>query len=1001
MKSTDEPKLNEQQTEAVTHDDGPLLIIAGAGTGKTTVITERVKRLILNGMAGPTEILALTFTEKASREMQERVDVAMPYGYADLWISTFHAFSDRILRNDALHIGLDPAYRIMTEAESILFLRRHIFDLQLQYFRPLGNPTKFIVGLLQHFSRMKDEDLTPEQYRKWVNNTYPPSGSGSVSVTGDTSRLIDERTHIDLDAQKYHELARAYQMYEALKVNEGVMDYSDLIANTLQLFRRRPHVLKRYQQMFKYVLIDEFQDTNFAQNELAVMLAGDRRNITVVGDDDQAIYRWRGAAVSNIIQFREKFPDAKTIVLTENYRSTTAILESSYRMIQHNNPDRLEVKAGVDKRLRSARRRPGDPVRYFFSNRVEQEAERVAETIERLVSRGTKSRGKAIQYRDVAILVRANSHAEPFVRALSRADIPFQFLGPGQLFRQGEVKDLICYLKVLQNFEDNVSMFRVLSMDIFSLLPRDIAAVLNAAKRETMSVFEACERVEKLAVSEHTKSGIRTIVDMIHRHLGLVKHETAGQILYFFLEETGMLRRMTDTGTASDEQVSKNIAKFFDKLKTYEAEHDDASVATVSDWIDMSLNLGESPLASDSDWVGMNAVNILTVHSAKGLEFPVVFLVNLVTGRFPTRERSEQIPIHEDLIKEVLPEGDAHLEEERRLFYVGMTRAMDYLYLTNAQYYGEGKRVLKESPFIAEAIGYDAVTKEKDQQKPTAVQLSFSDWEKNGKKESVPHPVTEGERNLSDTGGDLRTPITYLSYSQIASFKTCPLQYKYRYIMAVPVPPSAALTFGTVIHAVLRDFYSRVKSGSSATEGLLTELLDTHWSSVGYGSKEYEQKMKDRGIQLLQSFYRTGFDPASLPTDMERSFAIRLLPTLKLGGRIDRIDLKPDGTVEIVDYKTGQSPKGRDVRNDLQLSVYAMAAVDRGLYRKLPEQVSVSFYYLEDNSKVTATRSEVELQQAAQDIISTAENMRASAFTPTPGKHCDFCEFRLLCEAWR
>src|SRR3989344_7591240 len=291
-------ELNKEQLTAVTHKKGPLLIIAGAGTGKTTVITERIKWLIEQKLALPQEILALTFTDKASREMEERIDISLPYGLTQMWITTFHAFGDRVLRNEAVSIGLDPGYRLMTQAESVIFFRKNLFQFDLEYYRPLGNPKKFIEALLVHFSRLKDEDISPNQYFDWAK--HQPKADQPL-------------------AEKYLELAGAYLKYEGLKVKEGVMDFSDHISNTLALFRKRKNILMEYQEKFKYILIDEFQDTNFAQNELAILLAGKTANITVVGDDDQAVYRFRGAAISNIIQFKERFPKTKIIVLTDNY----------------------------------------------------------------------------------------------------------------------------------------------------------------------------------------------------------------------------------------------------------------------------------------------------------------------------------------------------------------------------------------------------------------------------------------------------------------------------------------------------------------------------------------------------------------------------------------------------------------------------------------------------------------------------------------------------------
>lgn len=974
--SVDHRLLNPQQRKAVEHGDGPLMIIAGAGTGKTTVVTERIKYLIASGKALPQEILALTFTEKASREMEERVDKAMPYGVTQMWISTFHAFCDRILRNEAINVGIDPGYTLMTEAETILFFRKNIFRFDLHYFRPLGNPTKFIAGMIQHFSRLKDEDVTPTEYQSFAQK-----------VKSQKSNVKMEKDEIE----KTIELARAYRTYEELKVKEGVCDYADLISQVLHIFRTRPNILWRYQEHFKYILIDEFQDTNFAQNQLGVHLAGKRKNITVVGDDDQAIYRWRGAAVSNMIQFRKTFPKATIIVLTKNYRSTKEILDRSYDLIQKNNPDRFEVAEKIDKKLESMRRVNGEPINVIYADRVENEADAVSKTIVQLMKKHTE-----YLYSDFVILVRANNHADPFARALARSGIPYQFLGPGQLYRQPEVKDLIAYLKVLYNFEDNVAMYRVLVMDWLDLPPRDVASLSNYAKRYGISIFEACEHVsEKISprvpsnipkpfITDDTTQKLTKLVGMIHKHLGFIKKETAGQILYYFLEDTGLLKRLATYETVKDEKIAQNISKFFNKLKTYEVDHEDAGVFAIVDWIDLSMNLGESPLATDTDWSENNAVNIMTIHSAKGLEFPVVFLVNLVSQRFPTTERKEQIPIPDALIKEILPRGDFHIQEERRLFYVGMTRARDFLFVSAAKYYGEGKREKKLSPFLEEALGEQVSGLKHEDIERDQKQLSFLDWAK---------PEEQTKKRI-------HRPISFLSYSQLATFETCPLQYKYRYIVKIPVTPSAALTFGDTMHRTVRAFYELVIDGKHPTKSTLLHLFDDQWTSVGYGDKKYEEKMKTHGKDLLEGFFDKGYDPKVIPQALEEPFKIKISPALTLGGKIDRIDRLPGGVTEIIDYKTGQSPKSRDPSRDPQLTVYALSASTGGIYKDPPKKVIVSFYFFEDQQKITATRSNEELKEAREEIAAKAKEIEQSDFRAKPGKYCDFCEFRLICEAW-
>ncbi len=949
--------LNAEQLQAITHGNGPLLIIAGAGTGKTTVITERIKHLINEKGIDPSAILALTFTDKAANEMETRIDEALPLGYTQMWVTTFHGFCDRILRENGFHIGLSSQIKLMTQAESVDFLRRNLFELQLEYFLPLGNPTKFLFGLLNHFSRLQDEDISPKEYLSWAMK----------KELSDDSPAAEK-----MDTMKWNELARSYQKYIELKDKAGVLDFGDLIAKTLTLFRERPNILAEYHNRFSHVLVDEFQDTNLSQYELVKLLCSGNKNtnITVVGDDSQSIYRFRGAAISNIISFKNDFPSAASVVLLKNYRSYQEILDASYRLIQHNNPDTLESQLGISKNLVSVRGNSQTKnTEYCLFDRVEDEADGVISTISNFVTNGT------YEWKDFAILVRANSHADPFVRSLEMAGIPYQFLGPGKLFQQDEVLDFIAYLKVLNNVDDSQSFFRLLSVPFFKIVPRDIAKLGAWAHKNTKSLFDACEHIEEIDVSDETKTAVAKILGIINTHLGQTRDHSAGQLLYSFFEETGLVTDLLSSQTLEGVAKAENISKFFTKIKAFESVNKESHVQNVLSWLDLQTDLGESPQAAEVDWSDNNAVNILTVHSSKGLEFPVVFLVNLVSLRFPGMERHEQIPIPDALIKEMLPTGDFHLQEERRLAYVGMTRAKDYLYLTAAKFYGDAKREKKVSPFIFEAFGEDILPRPVDKKDGAFLN-----------KQTTPLETKK-----------TKTSISYLSYSQIETFKICPLHYRLRYILKVPSDVSPAQSLGNSLHRALKLFYEQEKT---KTKESLSVLINSTWISEGYENKTHEAASLKKAQAFLDFFYDEWFDNKSHTVAVETPFQFKI-QDLKVGGIIDRIDQEGE-ILHIIDYKTGGTPlTQKEADKNLQLSIYALAAseIKQKPFGVRPDKIKLSLYYFETKSVVSTYRTLKQLNEAKEEILEWRKHIEDSDFCCSGNFLCQNCEYRAFCKS--
>ena len=339
-------ELNPDQLRAVTHGGGPLLVVAGAGTGKTQVITRRIAWLIATRRARPSEILALTFTDKAAEEMAVRVDQLVPYGYTDTAINTFHAFGDSLIREYALELGLPTDVRVLSRPEVVIFLREHLFEFELDAYRPLGDPTRFLAALATLFSRCKDEDITPQDYAAHADRVAADAARLAQAATGDDEPDGTAEATAETAAREV-ELARAFATYQRLLAANGCIDFGDQVALALRLVRTSPAAREAIAGRFRYILVDEFQDTNRAQAELVAALAAGHRNITVVGDDDQAIYAFRGAAVDNILDFSDRYRGARTIVLKRNYRSLAPILDGAHRLVRFNDPDRLEVRVGI------------------------------------------------------------------------------------------------------------------------------------------------------------------------------------------------------------------------------------------------------------------------------------------------------------------------------------------------------------------------------------------------------------------------------------------------------------------------------------------------------------------------------------------------------------------------------------------------------------------------------------------------------------------------------
>jgi DNA helicase II / ATP-dependent DNA helicase PcrA len=605
--------LNPVQSDAVTHDEGPLLVVAGAGSGKTRVLTHRIAHLIRDRGVSPFEILAITFTNKAADEMKTRVEALVGPVAQKMWVSTFHSACVRILRRDADKLGFPRQFTIYDQADAVRLTGYVIRDLGLDTKR---FPPRSIHAAI---SAAKNDGLDAEAYASRAGNLF-------------------ERKIADIFTEYQSRLLRA-----------GSMDFDDLLGQALRLLREHPDVLEHYQRRFRHILVDEYQDTNRVQNDLVLLLAADHRNVAVVGDQDQSIYAFRGADMQNIVDFETAFPDTTVVLLEQNYRSTQTILDAANAVISHNvsrKPKELWTDRGA-----------GDPiVRYHADDEVD-EAQWITREIARLHDRDevTGPAGGSLQWGDVAVFYRTNAQSRVLEEQLMRADIPYKVVGGTRFYDRREIKDAIAYLRAVVNPADEVSLKRVVNEPKRGVGDTSIGRLDAWATAHGLSFMDALRRADDAGVSGKALRGIEAFLTVLDDVADLALG-SPGPLLEQLLERSGYLDQLEADRSIEAEGRLENLAELVGAASDAE---------TVDEFLEqISLVTDTDDLDDDS-----TSVVLMTLHSAKGLEFPVVFVMGLEDGVFP-HLRS-------------LTDPD-QLEEERRLAYVGITRARRRLYLTHA-----------------------------------------------------------------------------------------------------------------------------------------------------------------------------------------------------------------------------------------------------------------------------------------------------------------------------
>lgn len=887
-------KLNDGQQQAVNHTGGPMLVVAGAGTGKTRVIVERIIKLIEDG-ARPESILALTFTEKAAGEMLDRVNLARGGFTLDATIATYNGFGDELLKGYAAEIGLGN-FRLLGETGQLVFLREHLDEFDLDYFAPVSRPDSQLKLLSDYVSKLKQQLVMPEDYKKFA--AAMPSSTEEES----------------LEKRKHQELAAFYETYLNLCRSSHVIDYDDQLFLTIDMLRRRPNIKRELQQKFKYILVDEFQDTNPMQSELLNMLAGDAQNIMVVGDDDQSIYGWRGATLANILSFKDKYPKTREVALIENYRSTQAILDSAYRLIQNNNPNRLEAMNNLDKRLRSNTGEGTQPSVVHFSS-FDSELSWITEDITARLKSGQEPSS-------IAILARRNQGVQRVHETLELYGIAHAVAGlSNDLYQQVAVNQLIEVLKAINEPSDSIALFHALGGPMFSISPKELAEFSGAARREHVTLAEIIDGSD----DKEAKDAL-TLLDSWRER---TQELSVGDLAYNVITESGWkqalyARAETDAEIALQVQA---LSQYFKTLKEFERV---ADVASLQNYL---LNLptlrsAGTELQDASLEISDTLINVLSIHRAKGLEWDTVYIVDCTEGSFPMRSFGGSLSIPNKLL--TISEADDHMAEERRLMYVAATRARKELILSYADTHSSAAK-RRPSRFLQELLGEEpSSTLIEDDKKQVSMELF------------APHI---SEDRLSLPSHMLDSGKYVLSVSQIDCWLRCPQDFYYCYVLEMPQPDDPVRAYGTLMHDTIETIHKSLRAGQQPDLEKLRARAREALPKAGYISAKSRERSHAQALKTVERLFQR-FTTEALPNEIEQAFRVEL-PDSKLiiKGRIDAIYPLSSG-IEIRDYKTGTSvttpekAKSRATSSN-QLTLYALAW--QLMHDEMPALLSLDF----------------------------------------------------------
>lgn len=1019
--------LNKEQKKAVTHYGSPLLVAAGPGSGKTRVIVERILHLVENGLE-PSEILCLTFSEKAANEMKERLEKIIDV--SDMQISTFHSFCHDVLRDNVLDSGIGLGAGVISRSSILVWALKNIDSFGLENIEVGNNAVGVIEAIIDGISTFKDERVSADELAEYLHKKL-----------GKDVKLVSDIEEIDY-LQKLADLHKVYVRHQEYLRKSGLIDFDDMIALTIDLFHKKPNVLRKYHNQFKHVLVDEFQDNNYAQLELVRILAP-TGNITVVGDDDQSIYRFQGAYVANFQHFRKLYDNKVTdITLKQNYRSTKNIVNLAGHLLK-------DVPNRQQKELYSENE-DGNKVCVIKCSNDMAEVEFVVNKIKELVGTSITRRDgtqKPLSYRDFAVLSRRRLDGKKFAQTLNAYGIPATFVGEANIFNSSTGRDLIGYLDIANDpTKSGIAIFRLLKNNGIS--EQNIARINQEArnrkwKSKTDSDF-VYDVLMDLNIPELDQlDELFDISSLLQKLTGLQHQKTVSESVFdVMMSITDLYKNATQDDSLESRKKQAILKEIYNLSLEFESQ---SKNGTLGEFIDYIRLLGEFDVALEENTEIQDAVQVSTIHQSKGKEYSIVFVVDVAQNRLPLRYKAKKFFVPNDLAKGLIQSEDEKalsLQEERRLLYVAMTRAQNELFIMFPVKYAQNVRQTKPSVFLEdieyeknpfiEVVEYKGTAHETLLQEQNKIDILRQDMQSKATKfvnqmhlESAIARIVDlakieyFEKNKTLDGFDTLELFTVESNNDIESllvgekiplvnkeklrlsataydtYLKCPLQFKFSHILQVPTPEKTYFNLGTAVHSVLEQLSILEKDGVVPTEEIALQILEKNWNSNAYTSKKKEQEDLDDAKKMIQFYLGWTKENKNKMVDVEKKFQLEI-EGITVAGRIDRIEQTPSGEFCVVDFKTGNTTKSANaIKEDTQMNLYALAI--QQMYKILPEKTSL--FYLKKEKMVDNLIKIDGVGAVKAKLTDITKAILSEDFEARPEKNACFnCQFRSICD---